>query len=110
MSEQEKKNYNEMDVAEMLERHRKEHPVKRQETTEEWAAKMIREFESDAKRWHHRQGWEAAGLALLCAVTVAACGAALIGGLWQPIVAGIAAVNLMMAGAWWHKAKAGWSV
>lgn len=110
MSELEKKSVNEMDAAEMLEQLREEHPVAQEETTEEWAMKMIREFDANAKKWHHRQGWEAAGLGFLSAVTVAACCAALIGGLWQPIVAGIAAVNLVMAGAWWHKAKAGWQV
>lgn len=108
MSEQEKKNINEMDAAEMLEQHRSNAPRKEQ-PAESWAADLIREFEADAKAWHHRKGWEAAGLMLLSAVTVGACAAALIGAVWQPIVAGIGAVNLMMAGAWWQKAKEGWS-
>lgn len=111
MSEMEKKNVNEMDAAEMLAGYReKAAPQERPQNTEHWAEDLIREFDADAKRWHHRQGWEAAGLATLCAVTVVACCAALVGALWQPIVVGIGAVNLMMAGAWWHKAKAGWSV
>lgn len=109
MSEFEKKKINEMDAAEMLERYGRERP-REEQPTEHWAEDLIREFDADAKRWHHRQGWEAAGLATLCAVTVVACCAALVGALWQPIVVGIGAVNLMMAGAWWHKAKAGWSV
>ena len=111
MSEFEKKDVNEMDAAEMLAGYReKAAPQERPQSTEGWAAEMIREFDANAKKWHHRQGWEAFGLMCLSALTVVACAAAFVGGLWQPIVAGIAAANLMMAGAWWQKAKAGWSV
>ena len=113
MSEFEKKAIDEMDAAEMLAMHREEHPVEDQtegRATEHWAAEMIREFEGDAKRWHHRRGWEAFGLGLLSCVTVLACTAAAITGIWKPIVVGVAVVNTVMTGAWMHKAKAGWSV
>lgn len=113
MSDFEKKAIDEMDAAEMLAMHREEHPVEDQtegRATEHWAAEMIREFEGDAKRWHHRRGWEAFGLGLLSCVTVLACAAAAVTGIWKPIVAGIAVVNTVMTGAWMHKAKVGWSV
>lgn len=113
MSESEKKAIDEMDAAEMLAMHREEHPVEGEtegQTTEHWAAEIIREFDDNAKRWHHRQGWEAFGLGLLSGVTVLACAAAAITGIWKPIVVGVAVVNTVMTGAWMHKAKAGWSV
>lgn len=112
MSELEKKDVNEMDAAEMLEGYRAENPAaggRREKAAEDWAREMLREFEGDARRWHHRQGWEACGLALLSAVTAMSCGAALIGGNWMPIVACIGISNVAMAGAWMQKAKAGWS-
>lgn len=109
MSEQEMKNVNEMDAAEMLERHQGRDQTPRQEQpAESEVVKLIREFDADARRWHHRQGWEAFGLCLLSGLTVAACCAALAFGCWQLITVGIGAANLMMAGAWWQKAKAGW--
>lgn len=110
MSEIEK-NVNEMDAAEMLEGYRAENGRESDQagqTTEEWVGELIREFDAGAKRWHHRQGWEAFGLCLLSGLTVAACCASILYGVWKPIVMGIAATNLMMAGAWWQKAKAGW--
>ena len=113
MSELEKKDVNEMDAAEMLAGHREEHPVEDQSEGQDnkyWDRVMVRGAEGYNKRWHHRQGWEAFGLMCLSTLTVVACAAAFVGGLWQPIVAGIAAANLMMAGAWWQKAKAGWQV
>ena len=122
MSEKEK--INEMDAAEMLEKHEAgpeeqravaearaaEQASEQGETTGHWAADMIREFEADAKRWHHRQGWEAFGLCLVAGMTVLSCCAAILYGCWKPVVLGIAAANLMMTGAWWQKAKAGWQV
>ena len=113
MSETEKKTVNEMDAAEMLEMHREEHPVEDRaevQSDEYWDRVMVRGAEGYNKRRRHRQGWEAFGLGLLSCVTVLACTAAAITGIWKPVVAGIAVVNTVMTGAWMHKAKAGWSV
>lgn len=115
MSDFEKKDIDEMDAAEMLQKHREEHPV--EDPTEGqsdggWDWEMTAKFKGSGERRHRRhrrQGWEAFGLGLLSCVTVLACTAAAITGIWKPIVVGIAVVNLMMTGAWWHKAKAGWS-
>ena len=122
MSEFEKKAIDEMDAADVVtaaqEADRKRAvPVEPHaedqtegQTTEHWAAEMIREFEGDAKRWHHRQGWEAFSLACYHGLTVLACAGALVGGPWGLILAGIGISNLIMVGGWLHKAKAGWSV
>lgn len=112
MSEFEKKAIDEMDAAEMLQRHREEHPVEDQtkdQVAEHWAAEMIREFDDNAKRWHHRQGWEAFYLACYHGLVVLACAGALVGGPWGLILVGIGISNLIMLGGWMHKAKAGWS-
>lgn len=110
MSEIEKKNVNEMDAAEMLAGYREKAAPRVQEQGDEDLTAMLRKLDARLRQKHHRQGWEAFGLMCLSALTVVACAAAFVGGLWQPIVAGIAAANLMMAGAWWQKAKAGWQV
>lgn len=113
MSELEKKSVNEMDAAEMLKKHREEHPEEYPDgdRTEGggWAEELIRELHSDSKKWHHRQGWNAFGLGLLSVITAASCAAALTCGLWRPIVTAIGLVNLVLAGGWWQKAKAGWN-
>ena len=112
MSELEKKNVNEMDAAEMLEGYRAENAVdaeQQEQTTEDWVRDMVREFDANARRWNHRQGWEAFGLCLVSGLTVVACCTAVLYGCWRPIVMGIAAANLLMAGAWWQKAKEGWN-
>lgn len=111
MSEMEMKDVNEMDAAEMLERHREQHreqEAERPQTTEGWALEMIREFETEAARDLCRQGWEALGLCLVAAVTVLSCCAALVLGEWKAIVAGIAAANLLQAGGWWTRAWERW--
>ena len=111
MSELEKKNVNEMDAAEMLERHQRlEHGERHGVLTEHEVIEAFREFEAGAKRWSRRQGWTAIGLCLLSAVTVVACCAALAFGYEKLILIGIGAANLMMAGAWWQKAKEDWAV
>ena len=111
MSELEKKDINEMDAAEMLEQHQGlERDDRPGQTDEHWAADLIREFDENAKRWHRRKGWEAFGLFILSGLTVAACCAALTFGYRELILVGIGAANLMMAGAWWQKAKEGWQV
>lgn len=109
MSEIEK--INEMDAAEMLERarakSRQEEPA--EDPVELKILEMIKGFDADAKKWNHRQGWEAFGLCLVSALVVMACCAAVLYGIWKPIVVGIGAAHLMLAGVWWQKAKAGWS-
>lgn len=111
MSEMEKKDINEMDAAEMLERHREQHrerETERPRTTENWTQELIREFRDDSQRWHRRQGWDAFVLCLVAGLTVVSCCAALVLGEWKAIVAGIAAANLLLAGGWWHKAWEEW--
>lgn len=107
-----KRDSNEMDAAEMLEKHREEHPVEDQTEgyTEEWCGEIVVEVGSEVRRWALRQKRDASALAVVSWLTVVACAAACMTGIWEPIVTGIAAVNLMMTGAWCHKAKAGWSV
>ena len=80
------------------------------QTTEHWAAELIREFDENAKRWHRRQGWGAFGLACFHSLNVMACCAALLGNYWQLVLVGLSAANLLMVGGWLGKAKAGWSV
>lgn len=124
MSEKEK--INEMDAAEMLAGYRAENPVDAVEMlkgyraekdkkapaadlTEREILKMIRDFDADVRRWNRRQGWEAFGLCLVSCLVVMACCAAMLGGPWKLVIAGIDAAHLMLAGAWLQKAKAGWS-
>lgn len=113
---------NEMDAADVVtaaqEADRKrvvpvEHPHAEDQTeghTEEWSGRIEIEVGSEVRRWVRRQKRDACKLALLSLLTVAGCAVAWMTGIWKPIVAGITVVNLMMTGAWWHKAKAGWSV
>ena len=112
MSEFEK-NVNEMDAAEMLRLHREEHPVEDEtegRRTEDWAREMIREFETDARAWHHRQGWEAFGHGCYHALVLLACAGGLLCGFRELILVGIGVSSLIMLGGWLGKAKAGWSV
>ena len=80
------------------------------QTTEHWAAELIREFDENAKRGHRRQGWGAFGLACFHSLNVMACCAALLGNYWQLVLVGLAVANLLMVGGWLGKAKAGWAV
>lgn len=77
--------------------------------TEEWSGRIEIEVGSEVRRWTRRQKRDAYELALISWVTVAGCAVAWMTGIWKPIVAGIAVANLMMTGAWMHKAKAWWS-
>lgn len=108
MSEFEK-DVNEMEAPELLEQHRRAHPNEGQDNTPEWAVGLVREFEADAKQWHHRQGWTAFWLGFLSLVTATGCAGALACGVWQPVVTAVGLINLVLAGGWLHKAKAGWS-
>lgn len=113
MSELEKKNVNEMDAAEMLERCRNENASAPDETSEAWAERMTREFDVDVKKRRRLQSWGTIGLCVisgLCGLAATACCAGVTFGNENLILVGIGAANLMMAGAWWQKAKAGWQV
>lgn len=117
MSEFEKKVIDEMDAADVVtaaqEADRKRvvpAEPRAEDQAEEWSGRIEVEVGSEVRRWALRQKRDAYELALLSWLTVAGCAVAWMTGMWKPIVAGIAVVNLMMTGAWWHKAKAGWSV
>lgn len=109
MSENEK--INEMDAAEMLEGYRAENRQAEpaEDPVELEILEMIKGFDADAKKWNHRQGWEAFGMCLVSALVVVSCCAAALYGVWKPVIMGIGAAHLMLAGAWWQKAKTGWS-
>lgn len=118
MSEFEKKAIDEMDAADVVaaaqEADRKRMvPVEVREEgetegrTEEWSGKITVEVGGEVKWWAKRQKRDACALALLSNATWFACAAALMTGIWEPVVLGIALVNLMMTGAWMHKAKVG---
>lgn len=125
MSEFEK-SVNEVDAAEMLEEFGKsdaaqaaerimaeaaQEPCEEGETgggcIEERCGEFTVKLSGEAERWVRRQKRDACALALLSQATWFACAVALMTGFWEPIVAGIALVNLMMTGAWMHKAKVG---
>ena len=117
MSEFEKKTIDEMDAADVVtaaqEADRKRVvPVEpnAEDQTEEWSGRIEVEVGSEVKRWAKRQKRDACALALLSHATWFACAAALMTGIWEPVVLGIALVNLMMTGAWMHKAKVGCGV
>ena len=119
-----KKNINEVGAEEMLEEFGKSEAAQEAErivaeaaaephaedNTEEWSGKITVEVGGEVKRWAKRQKRDACALALLSNATWFACAAALMTGIWEPVVLGIALVNLMMTGAWMHKVKVGWSV
>lgn len=105
---------NEMDAPDVLERHRKKEAEKAQspshpeKTTEQWVGEMIRAFDAGARAQHRKQGWEAFELGCISTAVALACGAALVTGLWRPIVVCIGAANLLMTGAWLYRAKDHW--
>ncbi len=99
-------NMNEIDASEMLEEFRREH--KAEPRGEDVIAQELRRFQKEAQEWHHRRGWDAFWLGALSCVTALSCGVALVTGAWMPIVGTIGAGNLILMGAWFQKAKAGW--
>lgn len=103
MSEAEK--INEMDAAEMLAAHREEHPGEAAREQDLGVGDVINEVAMMMDDLEKQEGWDALGLGLVSALVVAACCAAVLYGIWKPIVMGIGAAHLLMAGAWWQKAK-----
>lgn len=96
---------NEMDAAEMLAAHREEHPAEADQEQGLGLDDVFHAVSMMLADLAKQEGWAALGLGLVSVLVVAACCAAVLYGIWKPIVMGIAAAHLLMAGAWWQKAK-----